>query len=594
MAEIKNFNCDVCGIVFTRKANRDRHKLNMHEHETLVYQCNICDRAYDSIQKLRNHRRNHSFDGDFLLLKKAFKENCVVYRKLFDQDVNSVELSHQLNKNQIDELLSLELNQKKSLKVSLIYHVEFVRETEDGKDTNYEMCIREPSTEIFRVQEIATLQKSAKQYTENRVSEFCRNGSGWRLQQILGTDVEIGVCSPLGGSCHLLKIKFLKNVKKIPLKKFQRVSSLKEENCFLQAVAYHFVRSESIWKLSKFLNKKVIFNRNQKVMRIKDIQKFEEENFHLDFKINVLQEEDQDVYPLYVSQRKSAKNVINLLLYRTMIKDEIVEHFTYIENLDSLLRKKYFYKNEGEEKNSTSSKKRSFCPNCLQGFSTTQILARHVEDCSKKSPQKMVLPKEGSKMSFKNYKNKFDVPIIGFFDFESVQKVQKDFQPPSKETKTKVEFEQLPYSYSLILVDAREKVIHSSSYTGKNCVKVFIDELLSLEEKLQRHLRKFVPLYMSIADEKKHRKAKICYICEESLYDDKGKKDSCRDHDHFTSGLYKNLSSVNLIFHSQATLGRVSTLIGNLRVLTYSISIALVRLYFDNFLGCTVFELKEL
>ena len=74
-------------------------------------------------------------------------------------------------------------------------------------------------------------------------------------------------------------------------------------------------------------------------------------------------------------------------------------------------------------KSDTKSKsKRLFCDNCYtQYFYSKDKLEFHREQCLKNEVQKCTMPKPGTILKFKNYKNMLFVPVVVYSDFECYQ-----------------------------------------------------------------------------------------------------------------------------------------------------------------------------
>ena len=65
--------------------------------------------------------------------------------------------------------------------------------------------------------------------------------------------------------------------------------------------------------------------------------------------------------------------------------------------------------------------KNHFCRYCLQAFSTEETLKRHIKDCFKINDKlKIIMPKKGSYVKFKNYERKIKSSFIIYADFESI------------------------------------------------------------------------------------------------------------------------------------------------------------------------------
>ena len=65
--------------------------------------------------------------------------------------------------------------------------------------------------------------------------------------------------------------------------------------------------------------------------------------------------------------------------------------------------------------------KKHFCRYCLQAFSTEEILKRHIKDCFKiNGKQRIIMPKKGEYVNFKNYERKIKSQFIIYAFFESI------------------------------------------------------------------------------------------------------------------------------------------------------------------------------
>ena len=65
-------------------------------------------------------------------------------------------------------------------------------------------------------------------------------------------------------------------------------------------------------------------------------------------------------------------------------------------------------------------KKKTFCRYCLQAFSIEEILKRPIKKCFKiNGKQRIIMPKNGEYVKFKNYERKIKLPFVIYADFES-------------------------------------------------------------------------------------------------------------------------------------------------------------------------------
>ena len=94
-------------------------------------------------------------------------------------------------------------------------------------------------------------------------------------------------------------------------------------------------------------------------------------------------------------------------------------------------------------------------------------------------------------------------------------------------------------------MDKAGSIVYNNTYTGRDCVKRFLEELISIEADLLAVLNANVELNMSAEDEELFATASHCHICDIELEDDR-----VRDHCH-VSGRFLGAA------HNLCNLGRV-------------------------------------
>ena len=117
--------------------------------------------------------------------------------------------------------------------------------------------------------------------------------------------------------------------------------------------------------------------------------------------INVFCYDNKLTYPVYLSNQRFNDNM-DLLL----ISNEFKSHYVYIKDFDRFMFSKT--KNTG---------KKYFCKNCLQCFSSEEILIEHREDCLIINDKQSVKLESGY-ISFKNYFKQIPVPFKIYTDFD--------------------------------------------------------------------------------------------------------------------------------------------------------------------------------
>jgi hypothetical protein len=580
------FVCTTCGVRFARKFNRDRHVRLTHNNIARVYDCSFCGATFDNSKKLQEHRVNHTPSTGFEVKQSAFRKKCVIYRKNYSEKMLTLENAFNVDKKEMQELIEYEVGVRRSMKLGIIYHAEFSRlqpqmggaagdvltpppnenneeiaegegeieREEEGEENEeaaaeamdneqeidiseadnvpeemYEICLRAPSVIVTAATNVKHVLHNARQQIQNRIDDFIENGSGWRLNAILFADLEIGNCAALNGSCNQVSIKYLKKLKSTR-------ASKKMQKCFFHACAFHFLKSENITKLELWIKKCFVIKVASPV-NVKDIAKFERDNAHLKMGINVIHMEGKNLYPLIFSKSNNAEHKITLLLYKTKVDDKVVSHYTYVSDVNKLLRKRYF-----NGLTYTYGKTIS-CLNCFSKFYSKgkgpENLENHYEHCSKNKPQAVRVPTKGASIKFKNHVNKFESYFCGFFDFESRHKKEKYQCAKCKndaqcQHQTKVMAVQEPITCSYLILDIDEKIVFKNTFTGYDCTQRFLQELLDIEPELQATLSRNMDLNMSVEDEQEFQATTQCHICDKYIWENDPMDFKVRDHCHIS------------------------------------------------------------
>ena len=520
------FPCTICEAVFTRQYTLNRHINRIHNQVQPVLECSLCGAHFRLLSKLRRHRRRHKPTTSFQLRRSAFRKSCVSYRKVYDKKIISYEEAAALDRNDIKQLLSYELAMRQQIKVSLIPTIEFVKASglTDEPELTYQLSMRASSHYIRHQMDIDNFIRRSESDVNSRIDDFISHGSGWTLDEVLYTDLEFGTCTPFSGNCNSISVKSVTDLERVhPVDEMQ--------DCFVQAVAYHFVKNKSPKKLRRFIRKKMI-TQTELPMSLAGIRKFEKDNEHLHLKLNVLYSEDggQTISPVYTSKSVSTKNIINLILWRTIVDGEVVNHYSYIEHLGKFLRKKY----EGRSK--ICYQNLHVCGNCLCCFYSLPSLQSHEKMCLQNKTQKINIPEENSSIKFENFKKQFKVRYIGFFDFESYLKPRNRCEVcVNADTCTHRSIaadEQKPITYSYLIVDSIDNsIVRKKTYTGVDCVKNLLGNLLVAEQELLFPIlgKEYVPMQITADEQRKFYSAQKCHICDKVFYDV-----PVRDHCHIT------------------------------------------------------------
>ena len=448
--------------------------------------------------------------------------------------VKTYEKAWQLDHVSLNKLISFHLETDKFFKVYISTTIEFVKYELDDEtpEDNIELHLTSNTYAVNNARSARTFLRNARRNIAERVDDMLTHGSNWRVDEVLYTDIHFAAFNPIAGSCGMLSINNLKQIKKFPK---DSKKGANQNDCFYEAIAYHFTKSKNYKVLQAFIRKHI--NRNVKTpIAVKDIDRFLRGNKQLNIAINVVYEEDdEEIYPIYTnSEVKDEDHTITLFLYNTEVDGVLVRHYTHVEDINRLLRRKY---NNGRKSYGNAL----HCFNCLQPFFTRNALSNHRELCLTNKTQRIELPQEDSVMQFEHHTRKFKVPIIGFFDFESSLVAPEHSCDKCKvgisacKHKTVVEHLQIPNTYSIVIVDWTDTVIHTNTYSGEDCMEKFFDELLTLEPRLTAVVDEAKALHgelnMSKEDEVMFQSATACNICDKVFMHDEMRH---RDHCHLT------------------------------------------------------------
>lgn len=517
------FPCNHCGAKFTRKDNLKAHTKNLHEDiskrgsQPTVFHCGICDVWFLNEREMKDHRKTHKQPSEddlfgFSLQQKAHKGKCAVYRQFF----TNIVFAHTALRFISDKLTRFLIHQqgsRKQFKFNLVFLVEYVKLSDDGKNIERTLIVpfRSDTKIIKPFANIRQMVQDDIAQIANTTEEFCDRGSGWTENEVLYLDVEIANHAPISGSCVVHSASYQRGVG-LSLTPFAEHDYLKDKHCFYYAIAQHFVQDHNLEKLNEFIEKEIKVTADTPV-KLEDIENFEEENSHLNFAVNVVfKDEEKDVYPVHISKNPLAKNIIVLLLAHTGKKSKNNEilpemHYSYLKEPEKML---------AIRKKSDSGKTRTlpsfFCWNCFNFQYRKDSYEQHVSWCHKQTSQKVVLPERGDTLSFNPRLKMAKLGYMLFFDFETLQVEPKKAcacpnftkeelediitermlreqsgqrTPKMKECthKTKTLQEYIAFSYCLVMTDRTGEIVEEMTYTGEDADVHFVNTLLDWEKK---------------------------------------------------------------------------------------------------------------
>ena len=259
------------------------------------------------------------------------------------------------------------------------------------------------------------LSRMLREIMEN-LAIYQKNGSVWHFKEVIGFEIHIVDYKPMKGSSFIPLPNFIMRKKAIIN------MENKDDKCFLWPVLRylhprekHSTRINDLREYENDFNFKAI----EFPVKVKDIQKFENQNPDLPG-INVFSVNDNNkIYPLRINQ-KDCQKTIDLFLFS---KDE-KQHYSLIKNFTRLTRSQI---------TSDTTRKLHICKKCLSHFTKQDLFERHLSYCNKNETVAVKMPTKNSVFRFQNYFKKLPIPFTIYADFECFTIPVHSCEPNPKE-----------------------------------------------------------------------------------------------------------------------------------------------------------------
>ena len=354
-----------------------------------------------------------------------------------------------------------------------------------------------------------------------KLADYQMNGSGWYFKEVISFEIHTVDYKPIKGSSHIPLPDFLMRKKAIIN------MENKDDKCFLWCVLryLHPVQNNAsrINDLREYEND-LNFKGIDFPIRVKDIQKFENQNPNLPA-INVFSINDNNkIYPLRLNQKK-AKKSIDLFLFS---KDEN-QHYSLIKNFSRLARSQI----------TSDRRKIHICKKCFTHFTKKYLFKKHSRYCSKNETVAVKMPTKNSILNFQNHLKKLPIPFAIYADFECFTLPMNSCQPNPNKSYTQGYQKYEPSGYCLYLkgldgIDVNFKpIVYTKKTEDEDISKRFIKHVIKLTHKIYQEFdSKPKPLNLTPQEEKDFQLATICHICEQDLFKDEetGQIIKVRDH----------------------------------------------------------------
>ena len=284
----------------------------------------------------------------------------------------------------------------------------------------------------------------------------------------------------------------------------------------------------------------------------KDYNKIEKKN---GIRVNVFGYENKQPFPIHIS-KEDFKMELNLLL----LDSDGKKHYVLIKDFNSFMFKQTKHKS-----------KKNFCMNCLQCFSSKEVLDAHRKDCIVINGKQVIkMPNEDENgVEFINHGKQIPVPFVIYADFEAITKKNKKSVVDESKDKGNVSYTKAyqthvdcGYGYKVVCHYDWKLSKRSKIYRGKGAVYKFMENMLEeveyCKKMVKRHFNK--NLKATNDDLRNFNESSECYMCKVKYVEgEKPVMDHCRitgkymgsAHDACCSKLRINADKIRVpvIFH---------------------------------------------
>ena len=357
-----------------------------------------------------------------------------------------------------------------------------------------------------------------------KIEVFQKEGSGWTFASVVSFDISVDPFIPMrAGSLFPLP-------KKLVIKKAIINVQNNDNECFKWAVTSAvFQRKKNGHRLDAEMRRNAALLDWSDIdfpTTLQQISRFEKQN---PYSINVYGWTGTSVYPLRISGHDN-EQCINLLL----LENKKNQHYCWIKDMSRLSASQY-NKHKG---------KRFVCKYCCNSFQWEVSLEKHVEYCSMQKAVKVVMPKKGEMLRFKNFHRKMRVPFVVYADFECFTRPISTCSKSDEQSYTKQYQKHKPCGYSYYIkcfndelfppVLRRYTIEDENTNVAKSFVKSLEEDIVDIYNQFKWEKR----MRITKEEQRDFEKATVCHICEGTFGEIEDDDRKVRDHCHLT-GLYR-------------------------------------------------------
>ena len=395
------------------------------------------------------------------------------------------------------------------------------------------------------------------------IDTFSKEGSGWRIQQVLKFVINMSANDVHGGRGKMIHVP---PILKSRNTRWIRVLNVYEDdgNCFKDAILFSLAAQDDALK-SKLSN----------LRSIKELRNLKlNDRYHLDFeglddtglfrtdKIHEFEKKNNMIVrcyvhsmkgfkgPLYINRKelKEDTRIVHIMLLSDIENDMLNGHYFPIVNFTMMA--KYYYK----EKFNVAYRAGPVCAMCLRIFPptvSTEEWEQHRFRCGKLTAQFEKMPKDPI-LRFQDHARTTQPMNVLYADIEAI--IQPDKKGPIHTAAFIGSY--LKWHDQLQHHETHEVNIDE----GSDCVEKFMKRIERIVVNNIELLKETTQtkIHMTTADEIAFANAKACEICDDKI----SKENKCRDHDHIT-GKYLQALCVKCNFRRQQTRRKLAVFFHN-------------------------------
>ena len=421
----------------------------------------------------------------------------------------------------VRSILVNELKRMGGLKYTETIKVRMSKEVGDGKTKKDSIYFKSKTGTVTNFEDIENTATTNQLTILSRIETFQNLGSNWIILNIESHYVNIAMYKPLAGSSYMKLPEDISN------SKCGLINIKNDDNmCFVWCHVRHLRpkarRATTITQ--KDLELSLDYEGIKFPVKISDIDRIERKN-----KINISvfgYKGRKQFYPIRISKSEHKDHMELLLLG----DGEGSLHYVLIKDVNRMLYSV-----------SKHEHKQHFCLHCLHSCTSKEVLEKHKETCLQvNGTQATKLPKEGTKIKFKNHRNSMPVPFVIYADFESIlvpEEKRSGSKSSEDESSTTLYQTHKACSFGLKTVCHYDDKYSGEykSYIGSDAALVFLKTVLK-ESYRCRHLVDNIfkkKMVITPKQEVEFQETIDCSICGKELGEDR-----VRDHDHVT-GMYR-------------------------------------------------------